>query len=256
MRMEKGKTHGGKLGTGSAFIVQHTGPGDGFPLHILAMKALFFALLLMMQVAPVRAQEVEMENKRTSPRKAAVLSLLLPGLGHRYVNNGSWRGAASFFALAEAGFWLGMIGADWQQGQTIESYRTLAASRAGADLAGKDRRFLVNLGLYQSSDAFREDHLRRRLWDQVNYVSAPAFQWQWNTEEDLRTYRSLREEADTWARRRTLLIATLAANRVLAAVTSVLAARRRNNAAPVVTLSMTPPAPREEWPRLNVVVGF
>lgn len=220
------------------------------------MKALFFALLLMMQVAPVRAQEVEMENKRTSPRKAAVLSLLLPGLGHRYVNNGSWRGAASFFALAEAGFWLGMIGADWQQGQTIESYRTLAASRAGADLAGKDRRFLVNLGLYQSSDAFREDHLRRRLWDQVNYVSAPAFQWQWNTEEDLRTYRSLREEADTWARRRTLLIATLAANRVLAAVTSVLAARRRNNAAPVVTLSMTPPAPREEWPRLNVVVGF
>lgn len=220
------------------------------------MKALLFALLLTMQVAPVRAQAAEMGDRRTSPRKAAALSLLLPGLGHRYVNNGSWRGAASFFALAEAGFWLGMVGADWQQGQTTESYRTLAAGRAGADLAGKDRRFLVNLGLYQSSDAFREDHLRRRLWDQVNYVSPSAFQWQWDTEEDLRTYRSLREEADAWTRRRTLLIAALAANRVLAAVTSLLAARRSNNAAPVVTLSMTPPAPREDWPRLNVVVGF
>ena len=220
------------------------------------MRALLFVLLLTMLVAPVRAQAVGMGNSRTSPRKAAALSLLLPGLGHRYVNNGSWRGAASFFALAEAGFWLGMVGADWQQGQATQSYRTLAASRAGADLTGKDRRFLINLGLYRSSDAFREDHLRQRLWDQVNYVSTPAFQWQWNTEEDLKTYRSLREEADAWTRRRTLLIAALAANRVLAAVTSALSARRSNNTAPMVTLSVTPAATREDWPRLNVVVDF
>ena len=116
------------------------------------MKYLLFAVVVGALWAPasgyaqVPESETEAEFVRKSPGKAAAMSLLVPGLGHRYVRNGSWRGAASFFVLAEASFWLGLLGADWQQGQAVESYRTLATSRAGALLDGKDRRFFLNIG--------------------------------------------------------------------------------------------------------------
>ncbi len=224
------------------------------------MKSLYLVILIGAMLLPASAraqgQEAETEFARKSPGKAAAMSLLVPGLGHRYVHDGSWRGAASFFVLAEAGFWLGLLGADWQQGQTVESYRTLATSRADALLDGKDRRFFLNLGIYRSSDEFREEQLRNRFWDQVNYVSDPAFQWQWASEEDLQDYRRLRNDADAWGRRRTLFISTLVANRLLAALTALRAARRTNNAAPDLSLSLTPPLRNTEWPAVNLVVSF
>ena len=226
------------------------------------MKYLLVVLVVGALVWPAAAQvpnpeaEAETVFVRKAPGKAAAMSLLLPGLGHRYVNNGSWRGAASFFVLAETGFWLSLLGADWQQNQAVESYRTLAVSRANAQLDGKDRRFFLTLGVYMSSDAYREDQLRRRLWDQVNYVSDPAFQWQWASEEDLQTYRQLRDDADAWGRRRTLFISTLVANRLLAALTSMRAARRANNAVPDLSLSLTPPVRPTEKPTVNLVVRF
>ena len=155
--------------------------------------------------------------------------MLLPGLGHRYVNDGSWRGTASYLALVEASFWLGVVSSQWQRQQTIQSYRTYAVTHAGAQLDGKDRRFLVTLGTYVSSDAYREDHLRQRRWDQVGYVNDPAFQWHWRSEADMLTYRNLRGAADTWAQRRAVFIATLAANRVLAALSALRSARRYHN---------------------------
>lgn len=224
------------------------------------MKYLLLALLCGVLLAPVSsyAQDEAAETVfvRKSPGKAAALSLLVPGLGHRYVNNGSWRGAGSFFVLAEAGFWLGLLGSDWQQEQVVESYRTLAATRAGAELAGKDRRFFLNIGLFMSSDAFLDVQLRNRAWDEVNYVSDPSFQWRWASADDFQNYRRLRDDADAWGRRRTLFISTLVANRLLAALTALRAARRANNAAPDVSLSLTPPLGYTDWPTLNLGVRF
>ena len=210
------------------------------PIHLALSCATLLAVTLW--TVPAQAQDPAPESDVVlkSPGKAAALSLLLPGLGHRYVHNGSWRGAASFFALAEAGFWMGLIGADWQHDQVVQSYQTLATSRAAAQLAGKDRRFFLNLGLFRSSDEFLETQLRNRAWDQVDYVSDPAFQWQWASEGDFQDYRRLRDDADTWSRRRTLFISTLVANRLIAALTALRAARRANNAAPEVSLSLTP----------------
>ena len=179
-------------------------------------------------------------TSQPSPGKAAALSVLLPGLGHSYANGGNWHGTATYLALTEAGLWLGLASSQWQRHQTIQSYRTFAATHAGAQLEGKDRRFLVTLGTYLSSDAYREDHLRQRQWDQVGYISDPSFQWEWQSEATMLTYGHLRRAADTWTRRRTVFIATLAANRILAALTALQTARKKRQAP--ITLALTPSA--------------
>ncbi len=215
---------------------------------------LFVGALWLPASARAQVQETETEFVRKSPGKAVALSLLLPGLGHRYAHDGSWRGSASFFALTDVSFWLGLFGAEWQQSQVVQSYRTLATTRASAQLDGKNRRFFLNLGLFRSSDEFREVQLRNRAWDQVDYVSDPAFQWQWASEADLQDYRQLRDDADGWSRRQTLFISMLVANRLLAALTALRAARNAN--APDVSLSLAPPPPDTNVPVLNLSVRW
>ena len=190
---------------------------------------LLFPLALTSLSAQAQVAEPVQETSAVPPKsmkKALGLSLLVPGLGHRYVHDGSWRGAASLFALADAGLWLGLIGADWWHGQTVESYETLAASGAGAEVAGKPRSFFINLAAYRSSEAYLEAQLRRRAWNNLDYVETRAFQWAWQSEADFQQFRDLRSDAESLRRRRPFLVSVLVGNRLIAALTAIRAARR------------------------------
>jgi hypothetical protein len=217
----------------------------------------FVTLLFLVLLLPLRAsaQEAAVPD-RHSPLKAFALSLALPGLGHRYVHGGDWDGAASAFVVAEAGFWTGVLVANWRHDQAVESYETLAATRADAQVDDKDRRFFLELATYRSSDDYLADKLRDRAWDQIGYVSDPAFQWAWQTEADFLRYRELRDEADTFSNRRTLFIATLVANRLIAGLTAVRAARRANQTATGLSLSFAPPPAGAHAPLTRLRVQF
>lgn len=75
------------------------------------LSILFLVLLTLFGLSnsPAGAQPVDGSESK-SAKKAFALSLLLPGLGHRYVHDGSWRGAASLFAAADVGLWVSLIG--------------------------------------------------------------------------------------------------------------------------------------------------
>ncbi|MGI9175562.1 MAG: hypothetical protein ACR2GR_09625 [Rhodothermales bacterium] len=209
----------------------------------------FFLLLLFMPVAlPASAQvagpvQEASTAQAKSLKKALGLSLLVPGLGHRYVHNGSWRGAASLFALTDAGLWLGLVGTEWRRGQTVASYETLAASRAGAAVQDKPRSFFLNLAAYRSSEAYLEAQLRRRAWNNLDYVEARSFQWDWQSEADFQQFRDLRSDAESLRRRRPFLVSVLVGNRLIAALTAIRAARRAERPEPDVSFSLaSPPA--------------
>lgn len=177
---------------------------------------------------------------------------MLPGWGHQYAQGGSWRGRATFFALADAALWTGLVATLWQRSHAINGYESLAVTRADAQIDGKDRQFFLNIGAYRSSDEFQEAVLRNRAWDQVNYVSDPAFQWAWQSDEDFFRYRGLREDAESLGRRRTFLIAGLVANRVISGISAAISAsRQRPNA---VALSVSPTS--TSAPQLNLYLRF
>ena len=213
---------------------------NGFP---------FFLLLLLFLVPATRSasgQDVRpVQEASAAPpkslKKALGLSVLLPGLGHRYVRDGRWGGAASVFALADVGLWLGLGGSAWRRGQVVESYETLAALRAGADVEGKPRSFFISLAAYRSSDAYLEAQLRRRAWSEIDYVESRSFQWEWESEADLQRFRALRSDAEALRRRRPLLVTALVGNRLLAALTAVRAARRAGRPETGVSFTLAPP---------------
>lgn len=177
-----------------------------------------------------------------SSGKAFALSLVWPGLGHRYVHQG-WSRSATFFAATDVAWALNLIGARWREADLIQNYETWAAGHAGAEVAGKSRAFFLNLGIYDTTAEFRAALLRSRNWDQLEQTEDPAFQWAWTSEADRLQYRGLRDEAETMGRRVSLFTATLVANRLLSGLTAALSARSFNRARRV-TLTLQP-APTE-----------
>ena len=224
----------------------------------LSMKKGLFTLILIFACAfPASAQERPIPEtvRLKSPQKAFAMSLLFPGLGHRYAQNGRWGGGGTLFAFADAGLWLGLIGTEWRRNSLVQSFETLAATRAHAQVDGKDRTFFLNLAAFHSSDEYLEVQLRNRAWDQLDYVSDRAFQWAWEREEDFQKYRRLRSDSETLRNRRFVFIAALVSNRIIAGLFAVRAAGRTNRAANL-SVTLGPPPPDASLPRLDLRLTF
>lgn len=217
------------------------------------MKRSLFALLIVLLAAPAaRAQEAP---PGPSAKKAFGLSLLVPGLGHRYLQGGDWGGAATVYALTDAALWLGLVGTEVRRDQITSDYRTFAAAYANAEVAGKDRQFFLNLATFRSSDEYRDVQLRNRNWNEIDYVAERTNQWKWQTDSDFEQFRVMREDAESLRRRTTFLVGTLVANRLVSAFSTLRAANRRADA-PAATLSFAPPGPTEYAPLVNLNVRF
>ena len=206
------------------------------------MKYTLVSVLLFVMVtgaaAPARAQEDP--DRDVSAGKAFALSLLLPGLGHQYVHGGDWTGWATAFALVDAGLWTGLVGSEWRRDHLEQNYTTLAAASAGAEVEGKGRDFFLNLASYRSSEEYLATQLRNRNWTNLDAIADPANQWLWVSDEDYIRYRTLREDAESLQRRRSFIITTLVANRLIAGVAALRGARRANRAPASLSLSVPP----------------
>ncbi len=213
-----------------------------------------FLLLLAALVPSTRAQQASFPIPPRSPQKAFGMSLLLPGLGHRYAQDGRWKGSATLFALADAGLWIGLLATEWRHHSITENFKTLAATRASAQVEGKDRTFFLNLASFHSSDEFIDVSLRNRAWDQVAYVSDRSFQWAWQTEDDFQRFRSLRTDAESLRNRRLILVAGLVGNRLLSALLAIRAVNKANQGR--VSVALAAPPPDAYVPRLQVRIGL
>ncbi len=193
-------------------------------------------------------------NGLPSPPKAFALSMIFPGLGHRYVEGGNWSGWASTFAIADAGLWLSLFGSNWRRDQLIESYTSLAALSANADVEGKGRSFFLNLATYRSSQNYLDTALRNRAWNQIDYVTDPAYQWVWNSEDDFVKYRNLRDDSESLRRRRVVIIASLVANRILSGVMAAWKATRIRTK--TMSLQLSPPPRNSTLPIAKLRLRF
>lgn len=197
-------------------------------MALLAVSLMVSSVFILIPTTAAAQSTIATETAFDTPSsgKALALSLVVPGLGHRYVQGGDWDGWASVFAVADAGLWAGLFGTIRHRAHLVQSYQTLATAHAGVDGTDRSRDFYLNVARYPSSDAYLDAQLRSRNWDHLEPSTDPSFQWEWDSETHFNLFRDTRETSESLRRRRTFIITTLVANRLVAGITAMRAARR------------------------------
>jgi hypothetical protein len=203
------------------------------------LKTTYNILALVVGISLVGCLTPEIANgqddlvlKPKSGAKAFGLSLLVPGLGHRYVNDGRWGGAGSIFVAADITLWLGLATTIAQENHFVDGYSTQVVRKAGNTLEGKNRSFELALASYDSSDEYLDALLRSRQWDRLDGAQDPDNQWNWETSQDRSTYVELRNDADSADRRTKALMGALIVNRLISGITAALSSRKTRSYPP------------------------
>ena len=156
--------------------------------------------------------------------RAFFLSLVLPGLGERYVGN---KGKAQFFFATEISLWLSYTGfvtyREWQK----DDYKTYAATHAGVDLDGKSESYFVDIGNYNNIYQYNETKLRDRNLPEY-YYDVDEYYWSWDSPTDQHNFKQMRLSADRADNRATFVIGAIFANHLISAIDAVWDVHKHN----------------------------
>jgi hypothetical protein len=165
--------------------------------------------------------------RRPSRLKAIGASLLLPGLGHRYVGH---PGRAKVFFATEAGLLIGYGTGRVQSHVQKQSYIEYAERFAGVENAGgKPDWYYRNVGQYRSSDEYVDDIERAArqvygddLAQRDAYVrnNSPREdeRWAWQSEAARLEYTERRRASRNALRRANLFLGAAVLNRLVSAI--------------------------------------
>jgi hypothetical protein len=166
---------------------------------------------------------------RKSTRKAFFLSLLLPGLGQRYLGQSN---RAKIYMGAEAGVWIAVAGFRVQGSLREDRYREYAEIVGGADPSVADDDYYKDLALYGSSDVhalvirwearalFPDDRDAQHQYYLDNiYPEDKA--WSWPNQESFDEYQRLRRRSRKAYRTSVNLIGLAVLNRLVSAIDTV-----------------------------------
>lgn len=159
---------------------------------------------------------------RGDPKKAFLLSLMVPGLGQWYVKSGK---GVRFFAVVEASLWVVMIGHTLSARWAVENYKAFAGDHAMADLAGKNSKYFVDIGNFL--DIYDYNH--KKLVDgytELVYPENRVFFWQWDSDNSRSRFRKMRIDADATRNRAVYFGAGIFINHMISAIHATLVARQ------------------------------
>jgi len=171
----------------------------------------------------------EVEIKPKSVRNSLMLSMLLPGTGHWYVES---KFKAKLFWVAEGVIWGGYIGFTYHGRRVRDDYNLYAATRAGANSDNHSEEYYSAMEQYLSSEDYNTDMLReaRILYPddpqkQQEYLEQNGYfgndEWDWGEESNWRRYKDLRTKSREAFQRAIYMTAFALLNRGLASIDAV-----------------------------------
>lgn len=155
---------------------------------------------------------------------AAVYSLLLPGMGELYAGN---YGRGKYFTIAEGALWLTLFGVD-QYGRWLQKdARNFAVQHAGVSLAGKNDKYFIDIGDYQTVQEYNNELLRRRNPYQL-YGEHSSEAWSWDTRINMDNFRNMRISSDEVFNNTKFVAAAIVINHVISAIDAAMLVRSYN----------------------------
>ena len=172
------------------------------------------------------AEELKGDTRRPTGKKsifkAAMYSALVPGGGQYYVGH---KRTAYYFFAAEALTWIGYFSfrtyGDWRKDDMIR----FAAINANAQLDNKSDDYIDLVGFY---DDIRDYNSFGRAFDpeRAYLPDIPEYHWEWQSDDDQRTFRDLKNASRESYRRADFMIGVAIVDRIISIIDAVRAASR------------------------------
>lgn len=166
-------------------------------------------------------------GERKSATKAALLAVLVPGLGEHYIGN---RRRARYFFAVEAVSLISFLGFTIDSKWKTDDFIQLGNDRAGAQLEGRDDFFHNMVGFYDNVDDYNKAG-RVSDPDRPYYDNSPTNHWQWQSAEDQQAYRDLKNQAREADRRASFMLGAMVLNRLVSVIVTSIDVGRHNRRA-------------------------
>ena len=222
-----------------ALTLQTTVAGDARPLRDMLPVTTSAAANEVAWSAEAGAGETE--GAPISPTKAALYSLLLPGLGDYQLGN---KGRATAFFAAEGVIWISYATFKVQGQQREDDYQDLAVQFAGVSRTGHSDDFYAKVREFDDSDQYETDVKNTGRQDiftetgSLESINADALEnyfvahrvsdyepWKWASLDRRLQYSEVRSSSKTSYRRADYMLAAAVANRLVSAFVAFTAAR-------------------------------
>ncbi len=163
------------------------------------------------------SSEYNNENLKSSNKstfRAALYSLVLPGMGEHYLGN---RAKAKYYFGVEAVSWIAYFSyrtyGSWKKNDMIDYARV----HANASLENKDDEFIDLVGFYDDIYQFNN---AGRVGDRERpyLVDTPDNHWYWQSEDDQAVYRNIKNRSREAYRRSNFVLGVAIVNRIVSVI--------------------------------------
>lgn len=163
------------------------------------------------------------ENKK-SVGLAMLLSLLVPGAGHLYIDR---MDVGKFFVMGEAASWLGLAGLNIYGDALQDDSRTFASENAGLNKSGKDKDYFANVGNFNNIYDYNNDKLAKGQYSQLYDVN--THYWNWNSTLNRDNFEEQRKKSERVYNSRVIFGTTLIINRVVSAISALILTNKKSD---------------------------
>ena len=177
----------------------------------MVKKLKIIVIVIILTTNAHHAQNIKKDKMVLSP---VFKSIILPGWG-QYSLDHPKRG--NFFISGE------ILGISLSAFSFIKSnnvkdiYIAMAAEHAGTNESGKGHQYWVDIGNYNSSKDYNDEHLRWREYDAL-YPDDEMWRWQWDSEKNRERFENLRIESDNYELIGKFLIGGIIINHIISAI--------------------------------------
>ena len=143
-----------------------------------------------------------------------IKSILLPGWGQKALGR---KKSARVYNYFESGLILTIVGSSTFSNITIKNYIAFASEHARLSSSGKDHKYWVDIGNYNSIDDYNNEHLRNREISDL-YPYSNKWRWNWDSEANRKAFEDKRITSDQMQLIATFGFGALVLNHAISAI--------------------------------------
>jgi len=171
------------------------------------------------------AKKVKTEGPKVSKTKAVLLSVLVPGAGHYYLNH---KGRGQIFIGAEVATWFGFFAFRTYGSWKEDDYKNFAIQYAGIAETEHDDTFYRNMLFYDSREEYNSSGRIINPGAQY-YPNEPQYDWFWESSAMRQQYRTIRNDSEVAYRKATFMLGMALLNRIIAGIDAYRLAQKESS---------------------------